>query len=141
MHRMNENAIQKSKLKIDLIIRIMKKLLIIPALLLFSCLLPAQGIYNNGGKIVIGSGVYVCISGTGGNLRNETNGTNGVIALNGTLKLDGNYSNNVAGADVLNPIGPSGQVSFTGTNSSRGTSNVHATASFTVFIAGGTRSV
>jgi hypothetical protein len=93
----------------------MKMFLLIPTMLIFSSGIFAQGIYNNGGKIVIGPGAYMYISGTGGNFRNETNVTDGAIALNGTLKLDGNYTNNVAASDILATIGAAGQVALTGT--------------------------
>ena len=83
--------------------------------LMFSSGLFAQGIYNNGGKIVIGSGAYVCINGTGGNYRNETNVSDGAIALTGTLKLDGNYTNNVSASDILVTPAPGSIVALTGT--------------------------
>ena len=70
----------------------MKKKLFTIFILLFSSGIFAQGVYNNGGKIVIGTGVYLCISGTGGNYRNETNVTNGSIDLSGTLNIGGNYT-------------------------------------------------
>ena len=92
----------------------MKKILIIPIFLFTSGLL-AQGVYNNGGKIVIGSGAYFTIGGTGGNYRNETNITSGSIDLNGTFQIAGNYINNVAGSDILGTVGPSSQVAFIGT--------------------------
>ncbi len=94
----------------------MKKYLIIPTLLLFSTGLFSQGLLVNGGKMTIESGAYVWVNGTSGNCRAETNITNGAISLNGTLRLDGNYTNNVANADILGTIGPAGQVAFTGTS-------------------------
>ncbi|MCK9420965.1 MAG: hypothetical protein M0Q38_00010 [Bacteroidales bacterium] len=93
----------------------MKKYLIIPIMFLFSTGMSAQGIYNNGCAIVVGSGVTLYISGTGGNYRNETNVSSGAIALSGTLKLDGNYTNNVSGADILISPAPGSTVAFTGT--------------------------
>jgi len=74
----------------------------------------AQGIYNNGGKIVIGTGSTVYIAGTGGNLRNETSGTNGSIDLSGNLRIEGNLTNNVTGSDVFSSVGPSGTVILSG---------------------------
>ncbi|MFZ4523666.1 MAG: hypothetical protein ACOYNC_18335 [Bacteroidales bacterium] len=94
----------------------MKKYLIIPVALLLSTLLGAQGLYINGGKINISSGATLYVEGTAGNLLNATNGaSDGSIALNGTLKVDGNYTNNVSSADVLGTVGASSQVAFTGT--------------------------
>jgi hypothetical protein len=94
---------------------IMKKIIIIPLVLLFTSGLFAQGVYNNGGRIVIGSGAYFNISGTGGNYRNETNGTNGSIDLSGILNLSGNITNNVLAADVLSTRATGSQVAFIGT--------------------------
>jgi hypothetical protein len=93
----------------------MKKYLIIPVVLLFSSGLTAQGLYNNGAKMVIGSGAYVYLDGTGGNYLNESSGGDGAIALDGTLALEGNYTNNVAGSDILATTGIDGQVEFLGT--------------------------
>ena len=99
----------------------MKKNLIVHFMLIvtFSVLifseLQSQGLYNNGGKIVIGSGTYLYVNGTGGNYRNETNVSDGAIALNGTLKVSGNYTNNVAGADVLASPSAGSVVALTGT--------------------------
>lgn len=83
--------------------------------ILFSSGLFAQGVYNNGAKIVIGTGVSVNISGTGGNYRNETNGTDGSIDLSGTLKIAGNLTNNVAGSDILGLTALGSKVELVGT--------------------------
>jgi len=93
----------------------MKKYLIIPLVLLCTYGSRAQGIYNNGGAIVVGSGVTLYVSGTAGNYQNETNVTNGKILLTGTLKLDGNYTNNVAATDILSSPAVGSTVAFTGT--------------------------
>jgi hypothetical protein len=69
--------------------------------LLITVMVNAQGIYNNGGKIVIGSGAVVHINGSTGNLRNETSGGDGAVLLSGTLRLGGNLTNNVAAAGVF----------------------------------------
>ncbi|MFA6924628.1 MAG: dockerin type I domain-containing protein [Bacteroidales bacterium] len=93
----------------------MKKYLIILISLLFSYGLFPQGVYNNGGKIVIGSGVYFIISGTGGNYRNDTNVTNASIDLLGILKIEGDYTNNVVGSDILSTVATGSEVVFDGT--------------------------
>ncbi len=94
----------------------MKKYILIPVALLLSTMLSAQGLYINGGKINISSGATLYVQGTTGNLLNVTSGaSNGSIALDGTLKVDGNYTNNVSGADVLSTVGVSSQVVLTGT--------------------------
>lgn len=92
-------------------IKMMKKYSLIPVILLFPCLLFGQGIYNNGGKIVVGSGVTLTVSGSGGNYRNENNGS---LNLSGTLKLDGNLTNNAA-TDVIGTAGVGSKVELKGT--------------------------
>jgi len=89
----------------------MKKYSLIPVMLLFSSLLFGQGIYNNGGKIVIGSGVTLTVSGSGGNYRNETGG---LLNLSGSMKLGGNLTNNAA-ADVIGTAGAGSKVELNGT--------------------------
>lgn len=93
----------------------MKKAFIIPVTLLLSFGASAQGLYNNGGKIVIPAGVTLYISGSGGNYVNATNVANASIALDGTLKLDGDYTNNVTGADILSTVGAASKVELSGT--------------------------
>jgi hypothetical protein len=93
----------------------MKKYIIIPIALLLSCGAFAQGLYNNGGQINIGPGATLYISGTGGHLRNESNGTDGAIKLEGNLKIEGNYTNNVSGADILVNPSAGSAVEFNGT--------------------------
>jgi hypothetical protein len=80
-------------------------------MLLSSTVIFSQGLYNNGGKIVIGAGSSVYIS---GNYRNETNVTNGSIDLAGTLKIEGNYTNNVAASDIMGTMAAGSQVVFNG---------------------------
>ena len=93
----------------------MKNNLLTIIFLLFSSGIFAQGVYNNGGKIVIGSGVTMYVDGIGGNYRNETNVTNGSMDLSGTLDLAGNLTNNVAAADLFGTNGPASLVAFIGT--------------------------
>jgi len=93
----------------------MKKIPFLIISILFSAGLFAQGVYNNGAKIVIGTGVTLNLSGPGGWYRNVTNVTNGSMDLFGTLKIGGNIINNVATADFLGTT-TSGEVMFTGTS-------------------------
>lgn len=90
----------------------MKNILFIITIV-FSSGLFAQGIYNNGAKIVIGSGVFVNVS---GNYRNETNVTDGSIDLSGTLAIAGNITNNTV-ADVLNMAATGSTVILAGATS------------------------
>ena len=92
----------------------MKKYLIIPILLFLSSGIFAQGVYNNGGKIVIGTGVTMSISGTGGNYLSTTNVTDGSIDLSGTLAIAGNVTNNAV-ADILSSAAIGGTVVLSGT--------------------------
>ena len=76
----------------------------------------AQGVYNNGGKIVIGLGVTLTVGGSGGNYLNQANaGSNGALDLSGTLKLTGDLTNNVADANFLK-ASSTGTVIFTGSS-------------------------
>lgn len=93
----------------------MKKYLIISITLFYTSGLYSQGIYNNGGKIIIGSGVTIYVDGNGGNYRNETNGSDGSMDLSGTFKLTGNLTNNVAASDILGATTPASEVALVGT--------------------------
>jgi len=84
-------------------------------LTLFSSGVFAQGVYNNGAKIVVGPGAFFTVDGASGNYLNVTNGTDAAIALSGTLKLGGNYINDVAVADILSPAAPGSEVVLNGT--------------------------
>ena len=84
--------------------------------ILFSSGLFAQGVYNNGAKIVIGTGITVNISGISGNYRNETNVSDGSIDLSGTLAIAGNVTNNAV-AEVLTTSATGSTVVLSGTAS------------------------
>ena len=95
------------------------------SLILCSFALSGQGLYNNGAKIVIKSGSSVVINGHSGNYRNETHNSDGTIDLSGTLKLGGNFTNNVENADVFSTVNAGSEVIFAGRGSQTigGTSN------------------
>jgi hypothetical protein len=93
----------------------MKKKFLIPVMLLISTAIFSQGVYNNGGTIVVGTGTFFVVGGTSGNYRNEANVTNGTIELRGTMRIEGNYINNVAGADVMNTAVTGGEMVIAGT--------------------------
>ena len=84
-------------------------------MLLLTGALKAQGVYNNGANIVVSSGTYFVIDGNTGNFRNETSGNDGVIDLTGTLKLGGNFTNNVAASDAFGTLASGSEVIFAGT--------------------------
>lgn len=90
----------------------MKKKLFIIIFLLSSSGLFAQGLYNNGGKIVIGPGACVYIN---GNYQNETNVTDASIDLSGTIKIKGDYINNVANSDIISNAATGSEIQFNGT--------------------------
>ena len=98
-----------------LIISTMKKYLIYAIAILFTSGSYAQGVYNNGAKITVGTGTYLVIGGTNGNLRNETNASNGSVDLAGTLALTGNVTNNVATGDVLGTTSAGSEILLNGT--------------------------
>ena len=92
----------------------MKKYIIYLLLMLFSPGIFAQGLYNNGAKIVVGSGTFLTIGGPNGNYLNETNVTPASVDLSGTVTVTGNVTNNVANADVLGVVS-TGNMVFNGT--------------------------
>jgi hypothetical protein len=108
----------------------MKKYLVLLIILFFSLEIFSQGIYNNGGKIVIGSGVTINISGTGGNYRNETNVTNGSMDLSGALKITGNITNNVLTADIFSSTALGSEVALIGTTAQTINGTTTATSTF-----------
>jgi large repetitive protein len=94
----------------------MKRFLIIPLALLFTSGLLAQGIVNKGGTITVGTGAVLTVSGTDGNYLNESSGANdAAIDLSGTLKISGNFTNNVAGAGIFSSAASGSEVIFNGT--------------------------
>jgi hypothetical protein len=93
----------------------MKRILFLPVILLFSSGLYSQGVYNNGGKIVVGTGITMFIYGKGGNYRNETNVKEGSIDLSGNLIINGDLINNSPASDIFGTIAQGSEVAFTGT--------------------------
>jgi hypothetical protein len=92
----------------------MKKFLIYVFILVLCKDLYAQGLYNNGAKISIGSGVYTHVSGTGGNFLNTANGADGAVNLSGTLVVQGNLMNNVTLSNFINTATPGSKVELRG---------------------------
>jgi len=94
----------------------MKKLTTTAILLIACVICISQGIYNNGGDIVINSSAYVVIDGASGNYYTTGNGevefTNATV---GYLDVDGNWTdNNAANQAVKNAVNNMGWVRFKG---------------------------
>ena len=89
--------------------------------ILFLILLPAvlfsQGITNYGATITIQTGAYVHVDGdANGSYLNQTSGAfTGSVDLNGTLEVEGNWTNNAtAGTVLINTAPANGLVLLTG---------------------------
>jgi hypothetical protein len=93
----------------------MRKFIISSVLMLIISGLFAQGIFNNGAKIAVGTGAYLTIGGTNGNYRNETNITNGSVDLSGIFTLTGNITNNATGTDIVASSNVTSNVILNGT--------------------------
>ena len=93
----------------------MKRILIYMLLLITFSELYSQGLYNNGAKIVVSSGAYLNVVGSSGNIMNTTNGTNGSVSLDGTIKVEGNITNNATAADIITSSTPTSNVILSGT--------------------------
>ncbi len=92
----------------------MKKLLFTVSFLLSAGAFKAQGLYNNGADIVVSSGTYLVVDGTTGNFLNATSGNDGEVHLTGTLKLGGNFTNNVLASDAFGTLATGSEVIFAG---------------------------
>ena len=75
-------------------IKVISVLIIILLFSIFSTRLFAQGLINNGAKIVLTNGSNIYIEGTTGNYTSQMNGVVTNYSSGGTLKLDGNWINN-----------------------------------------------
>lgn len=83
--------------------------------ILFLGLLPVfafgQGLYNNGAKIVVETGATVYID--GGSNGNYVNANGGEIDIDGTIVVEGDFTNNAANNVFIN-TGSDGEVVFAG---------------------------
>ena len=73
----------------------------------------SQGIYNNGANIVITSGSYVIVD--GGANSNYVNTNGGLIDIDGTMQIEGNFTNNAVNNAFTN-VNSDGTFIFAGTN-------------------------
>ena len=104
----------------------MKKLILISFLLSLSVLLFAQGLLNNGAKIVITTGTYVYIDGdANGDFTNSAT-ADGTIDIDGTLILEGDFTNNNAN-NVFTNVDSDGEVIFAGGSQTITTSSANMT--------------
>ncbi len=83
----------------------------------------AQGMYNNGSKIIVPANNYIHVN-TGNYTNTTVSSTDGSITLNGTINVDGNWTNNADNELTLS----NGTVIFDGSS----TQNITGT-SFTEF--------
>ena len=82
----------------------------------------SQGIYNNGAKIVSGTGSYIVVQ---GNYRAESVSANhGTIDLDGTVSLTGNFTNNTTSGNALANLDADGYLQFKGS----GSQNINGTS-------------
>ncbi len=89
----------------------MKKIFLISLFTIAGSFLFAQGIVNNGAVITVTSGTNLIIK--NGNYLNQTNSSDGSIDLDGTIYVDGNFTNN-AGNNVFINRDADGTVIFNG---------------------------
>jgi len=76
-------------------------------------LLQAQGVKNNGGKVVLGATSYLTVNGTSGHFVNATSGVDGTVDNSGTITLQGNWTNSSSNAVFVTTT--LGTVVFAGT--------------------------
>ncbi|MCF6365343.1 MAG: T9SS type A sorting domain-containing protein [Bacteroidales bacterium] len=107
-----------------------KHLLTIFMISAFSLGMSAQGITNDGAVITITTGTHFVIQ--NGNYLNQTNTTDGSIDLDGTLYVDGNFTNNAANNVFINRD-TDGTVVFNGTGTQTITTNAADMSNFVDF--------
>ena len=85
------------------------------AFILIFQIVSAQGIYNNGAKIVSGSGSYIVVQGN--YLAESVSANHGTIDLDGTVSLTGNFTNNTTSGNALTNVDTDGYLIFKGSGS------------------------
>ncbi len=78
------------------------KILIIISLTFISLLLRAQGIVNNGNKIVVKAGAFLTVTGVNANITNATLVNDGSIDNDGSISLHGNWINQAPNGGFIN---------------------------------------
>ncbi len=78
------------------------KTLIIFIAMFTSGLLQAQGIVNNGNKIVVKAGAFITVNGTNANIVNTTLVNDGSIDNDGSVSLQGNWLNSAPNGGFIN---------------------------------------
>ena len=90
------------------------KALLVMLALLSGALLNAQGLYNNGTKLIVQSGCNLILHGSTMNFVNQTNGTSGTVELAGHIYIQGSWYNNSSAILDMSPY--NGTVYFNGTD-------------------------
>jgi hypothetical protein len=91
------------------------KTLISITLTSISLFLQAQGIVNNGNKIVVKAGAFITVNGTNGNITNTTLVNDGSIDNEGSISLQGNWLNSAPNGGLIN-TNTTGTVTLNGTS-------------------------
>jgi hypothetical protein len=78
------------------------KILIIISLTFISLLLRAQGIVNNGNKIVVTAGAFLTVNGANANITNATLVNDGSVDNDGSISLQGNWINQAPNGGFIN---------------------------------------
>lgn len=112
----------------------MKKYLFISSAMLGTGFLLAQtpngGLYNNGARIVVSSGTYLYIDGdnNGDYYNKDAGATDGLIKVDGTLIVEGDFISDANTSPIDNPSAAGGTVEFRGTDATTEIGSSHATA-------------
>jgi hypothetical protein len=85
--------------------------------LLFTANVFPQGVLNNGGKITLGSGSSLTLTGAGTNFVNASLNGDGTVDNDGTIYLQGNFTNSASGGVVFINADAEGLVEFNGNTS------------------------
>lgn len=91
------------------------KILISISLTFISLLLQAQGIVNNGNKIVVKAGAFITVNGTNAHISNTTLVNDGSVDNDGSISLQGNWLNSAPNGGFIN-TNTTGTVTLNGTS-------------------------
>ena len=94
----------------------MKKSINLFLIILFPVLTFSQGIRNDGATIIVASNSYIVVD--GGSNGNYINNDDGKIDIDGTIIIEGDFTNNAANNVFINTNDENGKVIFAGTTQS-----------------------